>query len=70
MKWGKEKNPLSNIEICVILDFLIPKTKTHVSQFVGLCGFYSHYIKTYAIIVTPLTDLLKGKNKKTNEESG
>ena len=61
---GEGKRSPSDVKIRVILDFPTPKTKTHVRQFIGLCGFYAHYINSYAIIVAPRTDFLKGKNKK------
>ena len=34
-------------------------TAKDVRSFLGLCGFYQRFIRDYAHIVTPLTDLLK-----------
>jgi hypothetical protein len=42
-----------------ITDWPTPKDVTDVRSFIGLCGFYRKFIKAYATLVTPLTDLLK-----------
>ncbi|GFU71134.1 retrovirus-related Pol polyprotein from transposon 297 [Trichonephila clavipes] len=54
----------SDLKIKAIADFPRPTTKTHVRSFLGLVGYYSHYIPNYSTIASPLTDALKGKIKK------
>ncbi|GFX86065.1 retrovirus-related Pol polyprotein from transposon 297 [Trichonephila clavipes] len=53
-----------DLKIKAIADFPRPTTKTHVRSFLGLVGYYSHYIPNYSTIASPLTDALKGKIKK------
>ncbi|GFX36875.1 retrovirus-related Pol polyprotein from transposon 17.6 [Trichonephila clavipes] len=50
--------------IKAIADFPRPTTKTQVPSFLGLVGYYSHYIPNYSTIASALTDKLKGKIKK------
>lgn len=54
----------SEIKIQAIKDFPRPSTKTNVRAFLGLVGYYAHYIPKYSTIAAPLTDTLKGKVKK------
>ncbi|GFU46134.1 retrovirus-related Pol polyprotein from transposon 17.6 [Trichonephila clavipes] len=54
----------SDLKIKAIADFPRPTTKTQVRSFLGLVGYYSHYIPNYSTIASPLTDALKGKIKK------
>lgn len=61
---GKGRRKPSEIKIKAITDFPAPKSKTEIRRFLGMCGYYSRYIKNYAIIVEPLTRALKGKTKK------
>ena len=39
--------------------FPLPKSKTDVRSFLGLCGFYRKFIAKYSDITAPLTDLLQ-----------
>jgi hypothetical protein len=61
------RNP-TEAKIKCIRDYPQPKTKTEVRGFLGLTGYYSHYIKDYATIATPLTDILRGKEKRAQIE--
>ncbi|GFX42987.1 retrovirus-related Pol polyprotein from transposon 297 [Trichonephila clavipes] len=54
----------SDLKIKAIADFPRPTTKTQVRSFLGLVGYYSHYIPNYSTIASPLADALKGKIKK------
>ena len=36
-----------------------PKTKKQVRAFLGLSGYYRKYVKNYAAVAAPLTDLTK-----------
>ena len=42
-----------------IEDFPIPKTKTNVRAFLGLCGFFRKFIQSFAFIAKPLTHLTR-----------
>ncbi|GFW76133.1 retrovirus-related Pol polyprotein from transposon 297 [Trichonephila clavipes] len=61
---GSGSRSPSDLKIKAIADFPRSTTKTHVRSFLGLVGYYSHYIPNYSTIASPLTDALKGKIKK------
>ncbi|GFT82015.1 retrovirus-related Pol polyprotein from transposon 297 [Trichonephila clavipes] len=61
---GSGSRSPSDLKIKAIADFPRPTTKTHVRSFLGLVGYYSHYIPNYSTTASPLTDALKGKIKK------
>ncbi|GFS93341.1 retrovirus-related Pol polyprotein from transposon 297 [Trichonephila clavipes] len=61
---GSGSRSPSDLKIKAIAVFPRPTTKTHVRSFLGLVGYYSHYIPNYSTIASPLTDALKGKVKK------
>lgn len=46
-------------KITAILNLPMPKTKKQLRQFLGLSGFFRKFIKSYAMITQPLTQLLK-----------
>ncbi|GFX60462.1 retrovirus-related Pol polyprotein from transposon 297 [Trichonephila clavipes] len=64
MDLSKGSRSPSDLKIKAIADFPRPTTKTQVRSFLGLVGYYSHYIPNYTTIASPLTDALKGKIKK------
>jgi len=49
-------------KVKVLAEWPIPKTKSQLKSFLGLCGFFRDYIEHYAAIAYPLSDLL-GKRK-------
>ncbi|GBM49177.1 Transposon Ty3-G Gag-Pol polyprotein [Araneus ventricosus] len=51
-------------KIQAIVNFPAPKTKTEIRRLIGMIGYYSRYIKDYPKIVEPLTNALRGKNKR------
>ncbi|GFU08869.1 retrovirus-related Pol polyprotein from transposon 297 [Trichonephila clavipes] len=53
------------LKVQVIKDFPIPTNKTQVRAFLGLSGYYRRYIPEFSVITAPLTDLLKGRNRKS-----
>ncbi|GFX70620.1 retrovirus-related Pol polyprotein from transposon 297 [Trichonephila clavipes] len=61
---GSGSRSPSDLKIKAIADFPRPTAKTQVRSFLGLVGYYSHYIPNYSTIASPLTDALKGKIKK------
>ncbi len=51
------------IKIKVVQGWLIPKDKTiQIRSFQGLANYYRQFVKGFAQIAKPLTNLLKGKN--------
>jgi ribonuclease HI len=60
---GISTNP-SKVE--AISKFLKPTTLFHVRSFLGLAGYYRCFIKDYASLARPLTDILKGDNGKVS----
>ncbi|GFR25330.1 retrovirus-related Pol polyprotein from transposon 17.6 [Trichonephila clavata] len=63
-KIGSKSRSPSDLKIKAIEGFLRPATKTQVRSFLGLVGYYAHYIPNYSAIASLLTDALKGKTKK------
>ncbi|GBN40537.1 Retrovirus-related Pol polyprotein from transposon 17.6 [Araneus ventricosus] len=55
----------AELKVQAIKDFPTPATKTQVRAFLGLAGYYRRYIPEFSVITTPLTDLLKGKIRKS-----
>ncbi|GBM16261.1 Retrovirus-related Pol polyprotein from transposon 17.6 [Araneus ventricosus] len=54
----------SELKIEAVRNFPTPRTKTDIRAFLGLAGYYSHYIPMFSTIAAPLTDALKGKCRK------
>ncbi|GFY42236.1 transposon Tf2-11 polyprotein [Trichonephila inaurata madagascariensis] len=63
-KIGSWSRSPSDLKIKAIADFPRPTTKTQVRSFLGLVGYYEHYIPNYSAIASPLTGALQGKIKK------
>ncbi|GFY18948.1 retrovirus-related Pol polyprotein from transposon 17.6 [Trichonephila clavipes] len=61
---GRGKRSPAELKIEAIQNFPIPTTKTQIRSFLGLAGYYRKYSPMFSVIVVPLTDLLKGVNKK------
>ena len=51
-----------------IAEMALPPTVTEVSRFLGVTGFYHCFIKGYANVAKPLSDLLSGNNSKLKGE--
>ncbi|GBM51196.1 Retrovirus-related Pol polyprotein from transposon 17.6 [Araneus ventricosus] len=51
-------------KIKAVVDFPTPTTKTQIRAFLGLAGYYAHYVKKFSVIAAPLTNALKGKIKR------
>lgn len=52
-----------------IRNFGTPRNAKDISSFIGMCSYFSKYIKDYAKLAAPLNDLRKKRNKfKWNEE--
>ncbi len=53
---------IPDTRVKALLELERPRRQRDVSKVLGAFGFYSAYIKDYAAITTPLTDLLKKEN--------
>ncbi|CAH1733045.1 unnamed protein product [Aphis gossypii] len=47
-----------------ITEFKQPTTQKEVRSFIGMCSYYRKHVKDFAKIAHPLTELIKGDNKK------
>jgi len=54
----------AEVKIKCIAEFPRPTTKSQMRAFLGLTGYYSRYVKGYSDLTAPLTNTLKGKQKK------
>lgn len=61
---GRGKRSPTELKVKAIQDFPLPTTKTEIRAFLGLAGYYRQYIPMFSVVTAPLTDLLKGRNKK------
>ena len=57
---GQVKPEINKLE--AVEKFPVPKTKKEVWSFLGLAGYYRRFIKDFASIAVPLTNLTKKKN--------
>ncbi|GBM15797.1 Retrovirus-related Pol polyprotein from transposon 17.6 [Araneus ventricosus] len=51
----------NEVKVKAVLDFPVQTTKSQVRAFLGLAGYYNHYIPMFSSIVAPLIGTLKGK---------
>ncbi|GBM55288.1 Retrovirus-related Pol polyprotein from transposon 297 [Araneus ventricosus] len=54
----------NEVKVKAVLEFPVPTTKSQVRAFLGLAGYYNHYIPMSSSIVTTLTETVKGKLRK------
>ncbi|KAF8766374.1 Retrovirus-related Pol polyprotein like [Argiope bruennichi] len=62
---GQGFRQAAELKVQAIKNFPTPTTKTQVRAFLGLAGYYRRYIPEFSVIAAPLTDLLKGKIRKS-----
>ncbi|GBM40213.1 Transposon Ty3-G Gag-Pol polyprotein [Araneus ventricosus] len=60
---GGVRSP-AEAKIKAVVDFPTTTTKPQIRAFLGLAGYYAHYVKIFSLIAAPLTNVLKGKVKK------
>lgn len=56
---GNEKVYPGKNKVQAAENFPLPRTKKQIRAFLGLTGYYRHFILNYASIAMPLTDLMK-----------
>ena len=56
-------------KIQAVVEWPIPKTIKQLHGFLGLAGYYRHFIKFYGPLATPLTPLMKKNAFKWDEEA-
>ncbi|GBL96367.1 Transposon Ty3-I Gag-Pol polyprotein [Araneus ventricosus] len=61
---GSSVRTPAEVKIKAVLDFPTPTSKTQIRAFLGLAGYYAHYVKNLSVIAAPLTNVLKGKVKR------
>ncbi|KAF8789934.1 Transposon Ty3-I Gag-Pol polyprotein like [Argiope bruennichi] len=61
---GQACRKSSELKIEAFGNFPTSRTKTEIRAFLGLLGYYSHYIPMFSSVAAPLTDTLKGKCRK------
>ena len=55
---------LGNANLKAIAELTPPKNYTGVRSFIGMTGFFWHFIKHFARIAKPLNDILEGKGRE------
>lgn len=50
-------------KVQAIRDYPLPKSVRQLRRFLGLCGWYRRFVRNFAAVTSPLTDMLQ-KNKK------
>lgn len=53
-------------KISAMVNYPRPKTTTEIKRFMGMCSWYRRFIKDFSKLVSPISDLLKGKKKGQN----
>lgn len=56
---GSGRRRPSDVKVAAISEFPRPRTKTDIRSFLGIAGYYQHYIPNYSDIASPLTDALR-----------
>ncbi|XP_058784315.1 uncharacterized protein LOC131659094 [Vicia villosa] len=56
-------------KVQAMLDWPTPRSLTHLRGFLGLTGFYRRFVKNYATLAAPLTDLLRSTKFEWSTEA-
>jgi len=60
---------METAKVIVVLNWQSPKTVKQLKAFLGLTGYYRKFIKGYASMAAPLTEMLKKDNFYWTSES-
>ncbi|KAF8783054.1 Retrovirus-related Pol polyprotein like [Argiope bruennichi] len=63
--FGQGQRTPGELKVQAMKDFLTPTNKPQIRAFMGLAGCYRKYIPEFSVISTPLTNLLKGRCRKS-----
>ena len=63
-----QRKPISG-NVAAIEHWEKPKTVSELRPYLGLCNYYSRYIKMYAEYAAPMTAMVKGNREETKKES-
>lgn len=56
---GNGRRRPSELKVAAVVGYRRPSTKTEMRAFLGLTGYYQHYVPNYSEIASPLTDSLR-----------
>lgn len=56
---GQGQRRPSELKVAAVVDYRRPRTKSEVRAFLGLAGYYQHYVKDYSNLASALTDSLR-----------
>lgn len=56
---GRGQRLPSELKVAAVVDYRRPRTKSEVRAFLGLAGYYQHYVKDYSNLASALTDSLR-----------
>lgn len=56
---GRGQRSPSELKVAAVLEYRRPTTKSELRAFLGLAGYYQHYVKGYSNLASPLTDSLR-----------
>lgn len=56
---GRGRRRPSEIKVAAVMNYPRPTSKSEIRAFLGLAGYYQHYVPNYSSIASPLTDALR-----------
>lgn len=57
--FGRKGLELNHRKINKVVGWPVPKSKTDVRAFLGLCSYYRRFIRDFSTVTKPLTELTK-----------
>jgi transposase InsO family protein len=61
---GKEGLKTSSDKVDIIVNYAQPKTATEIKRLIGLVSYYRRFIKDFATLCAPISNLIHGKKKR------